>query len=50
MAACPPIRGKGRGRGVLALTSYEPCPRPSPETVGNWHDPKPISIFREIKY
>ena len=20
--------GRGRGRGVLALTSYEPCPRP----------------------
>jgi len=28
---------RGRGRGVFALTTYEPCPRPSPATIGNWH-------------
>jgi len=27
----------GRGRGVLALSSYEMCPRPGATTVGSWH-------------
>lgn len=37
---CKQRRGKGRGRGVLALTSFEPCPRPSASTIGNWHQTK----------
>jgi len=27
----------GRGRGILAMTSFDPCPRPSPAIIGNWH-------------
>lgn len=45
--------GKGRGRGVLALTSYEPCPRPSKNLVEGYkfHQEdakKPVNIVKPL--
>ena len=48
---------KGRGRGVLALNSYEPCPRPSKNIITHNDQPvknvsdskKPVNIVKPLE-
>ena len=47
---------KGRGRGVLALSSYEPCPRPSKNIISHTNEQllktdskKPVNIVKPLE-